>query len=217
MSENQISQPAGLARLLGNRRLLIYGGLALVAVIITIIVLTSNSASTFQVTNSASGHAMTLLVDPQHAGTVYAGNDQGKVFLSNDGGQTWTSRSAGLPGNANAPISALLEQSNDAHLYAGTDGGVYGSIDGGQHWTKTGGSGATGSGLPGEDVVDALAFGSADGKTILAGTARGGVYISHDGGTSWQASGNGLPDHADIYGLTATPKFDAIFAALIGA
>jgi photosystem II stability/assembly factor-like uncharacterized protein len=217
MSENQTPQPApdhpaaGLVGLLGNRRVLIYGVLALAAAIIAIIVLTSNSAPTWQAANAASGHVLTLLVDPQHADTIYAGNDQGKVLLSGDGGQTWTDRSAGLPGNANSPISALLEQSNDARLYAGTDGGVYASSDGGQHWSKSG------SGLPGEDVVDALAFGSADGKTILAGTARGGVYISHDGGASWQPSGNGLPDHADIYGLTATPKYDAIFAALIGA
>ncbi len=216
MSEHQTPQPApdhpaaGWAGLLGNHRLLTYGLLAVAAVIITIIVISSNTPPTWQATNSASGHVLSLLVDPQHADTVYAGNDQGKVWLSSDGGQSWANRSAGLPGNTNAPISALLEQSDDSHLYAGTDGGVYVSTDGGQHWAKTG------SGLPAEDVVDALAFGSANGKTILAGTSRGGVYLSYDGGASWVASGNGLPDHADIYGLVATPKYDALFAALIG-
>lgn len=200
----------GGSGLFSNRRLwLAIIGVAIVLLILSIIF--SGSSNSWQATNAASGHTLALLIDPQHPTTIYAGNDQGQVLSTSDGGQTWTRQQGGLPGNANAPINALLAAPTAGHLYAGTDGGVYASTDSGQHWQKSS------NGLPGEDVVDALALGSADGKTLIAGTARGGAYVSHDAGATWQPAGQGLPDHADIYGLTTTPTYNAIFAALIGA
>jgi photosystem II stability/assembly factor-like uncharacterized protein len=88
-------------------------------------------------------------------------------------------------------------------IFAGLQGGaVYRSTDDGAQWAEADG------GLPVDVDVTALALGSATGSPIYAGTAQSGVYISEDGGNTWQDD-NGdenLLSDADVTSLAVAPS-----------
>jgi photosystem II stability/assembly factor-like uncharacterized protein len=75
------------------------------------------------------------------------------------------------------------------HLYLGTTTSwIYQSTDSGVHWKRLAKLGKADN-----LVVDSLVVDPSDTKTLFAGVwqvdrSAGGVYISHDGGTSWAAS-----------------------------
>ncbi|WP_254062099.1 transcriptional regulator [Acidobacterium sp. S8] len=85
--------------------------------------------------------------------------------------------------------SFAVDPADSQHLYMGTlTSWIYQSTDGGNNWKRL-------SKLGDADdlVVDSLLSDSADSKTLFAGVWQvdkpaGGIYISHDGGTSWAAS-----------------------------
>ncbi len=180
----------------------------LVVVIVAIVKGGGTSQGWVATGGSGGGHALALLIDPAHGGALLAGNEAGQVLTSTDGGQTWQAQAGGLP--PGIAVSALLATASADHIYAGTSAGIYLSTDNAQHWV------ASSAGIPHTEGVDALVFGSADDRTVLAGTEQGGVYLSRDGGATWAASNNGLPAGADIYSLMAGDN-SAIFAGLIGA
>lgn len=114
--------------------------------------------------------------------TLYAGTFRG-VFMSTDGGASWIDTSNGL---ANKYVVALVvDPASPTTLYAGTFGGVFKKNNGGA-WT------AINNGLPPmpDDYVNALAVDSSDPKetALFTGTGNNGVFVSTDGGGSWNAT-----------------------------
>ncbi len=77
---------------------------------------------------------------------------------------------------------------NPQHVYLGdTNSWVFESTDAGAHWQRLGR-------VDGSDdlIVDSLLVDAADSRTVFAGVWRvdrpdGGLFVSHDGGTSWTA------------------------------
>ncbi len=67
-----------------------------------------------------------LLVDPAFPGTLHAATSAG-VFVSHDRGTTWAKEGAGLPSNAETPLTVLaIDAKPFGPLYVGTlSGGVY--------------------------------------------------------------------------------------------
>jgi photosystem II stability/assembly factor-like uncharacterized protein len=189
-----------------RRALFIAGGI--VAILVVLAVLIANTPAPAWGTPSQNiGHPLALLTDPSQPGTLYVGTEQGKVYSSGDGA-SWTNISNGLP--ANAPVSALAQTGDGAHLLAGTSNGLFAYSQATRTWA------ALGSGLPQGDGIDALAFASTNDQNILAGTEQHGVFRSTDGGKTWTAA-SGLPVNADVYGVTVLPDFQTAYAALIGA
>jgi photosystem II stability/assembly factor-like uncharacterized protein len=81
------------------------------------------------------------------------------------------------------------DPANPAHIYMGTTTSwIYQSTDGGATWKRLARLGKV------DDlVVDNIVVDSSDPKTIYAGVWQldrtdGGIYISHDGGTTWTSS-----------------------------
>jgi photosystem II stability/assembly factor-like uncharacterized protein len=141
------------------------------------------------------------------------------VFRSTDGGQTWQTASKGLPKTHN--IIALLQDSRDGTLYAGTEagffgygGGIFRSTDGGQTW-KT-----ASEGLPNTHKINALLQDSRDG-TLYAGTEAdildngGGVFRSTDGGQTWKNTSPRLPS-TDINALLQDSRDGTLYAGTVG-
>ena len=109
---------------------------------------------------------------------VFAGSGN-RMFVSSDRGDNWLPRSAGLPTDPNAEISAISTNSK-GHIFAGTlSRGVFRSIDGGMAWTQKS------IGLE-DGRVEFLAVGPND--HVFAGT-WGGVFRSLDDGENWERTG----------------------------
>ena len=92
-----------------------------------------------------TGYVSSVHWDPDNVNLVYAtyatfnsAANQFHVYRSTDGGRTW----AGLDGTGataipDLPVHTLIvDPTNTARLYVGTDAGVFTSIDGGANWYK---------------------------------------------------------------------------------
>ena len=114
---------------------------------------------------SWSGWALSVAIDPQNSSTLYAYTPG--ILKSTDGGRNWSSLDSGM----NAPVSALaIDPRRPDTLYAGTAGaGVFRSTDGGESW-KPVNSGLTSL------VVSGLTLDPQDPNTMYAGTRGGGVF-----------------------------------------
>ena len=169
-----------------------------------------------------------VLVDssnPQHL-VAFGGNQSqfktggsgalnyGLVYESTDGGQQW-STIANIGTNWN--ILDAVGSSDLQTLYAAVlNHGVYKSSDGGQTWTPID------SGLP-NDAAMALAADPSDPNTVWlalghAPTAtngtygEGGIYETTDGGQSWTADNNGIPQNASSQASSATSMASILLA-----
>src|SRR2546422_761138 len=170
-------------------------------------------------------YAKIIKVDPSTPSTLYAGFvweygdfPFGGVLKSTNSGQSWSNASTGLP--TNLDIYALaIDPKTPTTIYAGlTSNGVYKSIDGGNSWS------AAGTGLLSGGTVRALAINPVTPTTVYAatdvvfGNTSGQVFVSVDGGSTWNSVSNGLP--IDAYGLhdveidPATPS--TLYVAVFG-
>jgi photosystem II stability/assembly factor-like uncharacterized protein len=134
----------------------------------------------------------------QHtSGALFAATDNG-VFRSTNNGETWESASSGL---MKMKISTLTT-TTDGKLYAGsTNGGIFYSLDAGDNWylvinrlglpaglaALLSGSNPTNSAtaLP-KTEIHALAAFTQNRQNYLAAGIDSGVYLSQDGGLTWQ-------------------------------
>lgn len=168
------------------------------------------------------GGIVPLVFDPSNTQTLYAGSFLGwdstvvgaseptlanGVFKSTNGGASWVHSSNGLPrvlspASSNYDVLALaINPVNPQILYAGvinfyaptTIGRVYKTVDGGANWSESS------TGIAGQDVR-ALFIDPMDptGDTVYAGTGGdganpGGVYVTTNGGASWNSISIGLP------------------------
>ncbi len=170
-----------------------------------------------------------VLVHPENPQVAYAATDQG-VYVTGDGGARWYAASLGLP--ASRPVLALLREPSDpAHLYAVTEEGVFTSPDAGARWLPLESSPclkglfaaqraqglwhtpasalceaqtALPSGAPRGEGLAALAVDPQDPRRLYAGTAQG-VWVSEDGGATWQPRWHGLVGSA-ILALADEPS-----------
>jgi photosystem II stability/assembly factor-like uncharacterized protein len=138
----------------------------------------------------ACGAVWSLVLDPRHPGTIYAGcteDDISPVFKSTDGGATWTPKGSGLPLGRTSLLTvrvALVPDKPDTLFVSLGDGSeteTFRSRDGGGHWSPAGPGG-----LP-------LAAGPSG--VVFAGTHR-----STDGGETWTEMG-ALPAEAVSYAV----------------
>ncbi len=157
-----------------------------------------------------------ILVDPNDGNKVYAGvglhragyildsyhwqtsKTKGTIFKSTDAGESWTLiRHTGI--DSLAMVHSLdMDPGNSDILYAATSNGVYKSVDAGENWVPRN------SGFPHLRTMT-VAVDPQDSQTIYTtlwaepGSAvwEGGIYRSTNGGESWTARNNGLPQQID--------------------
>lgn len=126
-----------------------------------------------------SPQAWCLTAPEKQKGLIYAGSSLG-LLRSLDRGTIWNAISDyGLPNRVPIQSIAISPLRKD-HLFAGTSVGLYESTDGGVHWMRAGDGQIIGN-------VPTVLFGDDSGNTILAADRdSGGVFISKDGGQSWE-------------------------------
>lgn len=152
------------------------------------------------------GSVWALAVDPDDENAVYAGTVNG-VFKSSDAGETWASASRGL-GPIGQWVWALAATSEA--VYAGTNGnGAYKSTDGGATWVHAS------AGLPVTNNYTNVLSLLADPRSpdrVWAGTHQG-VFVTANGGQTWQSRRRGLPLDVPVGGLAMTPDGKTLYAA----
>jgi photosystem II stability/assembly factor-like uncharacterized protein len=145
--------------------------------------------------SNIGGRVVDLVVDPQHANTIYVAASGGGVWKSTDAGKTFA---AAWPANLTQTLGALA-MGSDGTLWAGTGeanpsgggltffgNGIYKSTDGGATWQPWG---LADSGAIGKIIVDPTnpnrVFVAAAGN--LSGTAgQRGIYRVDDAGKNWK-------------------------------
>ena len=158
---------------------------------------------------------LTPIVDiafaPSDASRVYAGfseagcqsmhepcvGSSGGLVMSSDGGATWRFSEDSLI--RDMPVFRIAVDPSDANVvYAATEIGLLKSADGGQTWAVV-------NGEPGETRVRAVAVSPTNPPRVLAGINGWGVYVSDDGGQSWQAGIAGLEPNGSLHDLIVDP------------
>jgi len=108
----------------------------------------------------------------------------GGVYKSVDGGYSWMLSSYGINehGKSRSSIYALLINSNNSTILAGSEDGIYKSIDSGSNWTLFSNDFNL---MEGEKIVfNELAF-SPENERILYAATNKGLFYSIDGGIKW--------------------------------
>ena len=150
-----------------------------------------------------------LIRHPSKPDTIYQQNHCG-VYRSNDNGETWIDISRGLSSRFGFPIAVdsadpkkvfvAPEESGAARLPVSDRFLVWVSEDGGRHWSPSG------RGLPKRSYYTAYREGMAsdggDPCGVYVATGTGQVFMSRNGGSSWDMIAEGLPP---IYSVSAAP------------
>lgn len=151
---------------------------------------------------------------PLRFGLIYAGTDDGRVHVTQDGGESWTEITDGLvEGKFTAEIVA--SRYDEATVYVAQNGKreddfapyVWKSTDYGATWTDIG------AGIP-LGTVNVVKEDPKNPSVLYAGTDIG-VYVTVDGGTTWQTLPNGLPS-VFAHDLIIHPRDDIMVVATHG-
>jgi len=134
-----------------------------------------------------------FVLAPSNQSTMYAGSQ--KIHISTDGGNSWTTPNNNVSGN-NGLLTIAVSPTNEDLLFASTTDAfltnpptVVKSVDGGNNWTTI-------TGLPDRNAAD-IAFDPIDDQIVyivFSGFNTNHVYKSTNGGLSWLAIDNDLPD-----------------------
>jgi hypothetical protein len=161
---------------------------------------------------------------PTNDQIIYAGTDKGEVFVTlNNGGDFFQEIDSGLP--AGGRINSVTVDPNNPMLAFVTIGGVAGSrifrgvttVNGGvatTTWTNISSNlGGIGVNTLVDDPRSQPGSGAPSGR-LYVGTDVG-VYVSVNGGGSWQLLGVGLP-HAPVVDLQFNPNLEELVAGAQG-
>jgi photosystem II stability/assembly factor-like uncharacterized protein len=131
-----------------------------------------------------------LVIDNQTGDNIYAKvftvNSNGGIYGSYDGGVKWQSLT-----KINCQTLSIHPQDGKFLLCGTIDGAVYRSTDGGQNWSLL---------VAHIGRVESIAFSPVDSNTILVGA--NGIYLSRDGGKTWEERNNGLGNRTFDFGAS---------------
>jgi len=164
-----------------------------------------------------------IAVDPTNPSTVYAAARSG-FFASTDGGDSWIglNRTPAFHLEWNA---VAVDPSNPRHLVASNnwDPVILKSDNAGQTWNSSGDR------LEESMGWRVIAFASSDSKTLYAGSSAfysagvfdnllpaAGVYVSRDGGETWNSANDALSAKANIIDICVDPRDPEVLYAATG-
>ncbi len=133
------------------------------------------------------GDVRSLLIDAQDPETVFLGTSNGRIFKSSDAGRSWAVLRPGI-GPYRYVIDTLVQHPKEhSRIYAGAwdlhseGGGLFESPDAGASWKRVP--------LPRPDAAVRGVALCRDHPERMAAATLDGVYVSADGGRSWEKVG----------------------------
>lgn len=150
------------------------------------------------------GTLTTISESPTRFGLIYVGSDDGLIHRSDDVGDSWTKITSGLP--SNFWVSTVEASThNEGRVYASLNGYrwdnfkpmIYRSDNYGTSWKDISAN------LPNEPI-NVVKEDSENENILYVGTDHG-VYVSLDGGNSYHAFAEGLPN-TPIHDLIIHPR-----------
>ncbi|UCC97959.1 MAG: hypothetical protein JSW66_19190 [Phycisphaerales bacterium] len=153
-----------------------------------------------------------IAVDPNNPAVVYAAARSG-LFTSADGGDSWAGLNKPPAYNLEWNVVAV-DPSNPQHVLAGNnwDPILLRSYDSGRTLEMVGQRLTEGM------AWRVIAFAPSDSRTVYAGSsaffsagvfddrmAAAGIYVSHDGGTTWNPANDTLSSQANVIDLAVDP------------
>jgi photosystem II stability/assembly factor-like uncharacterized protein len=140
---------------------------------------------------------VTLDESPVKEGVLWAGTDDGKVWVTKDGGLNWEDLTANIQGHKNYWISRVEASFADAATAYVTSTGlrnddfapfIWKTTDYGKTWTSIV------SNLPKDESLCVIREHPKNPLLLFAGTTKS-VYVTFDGGTSWNKLRNNMPNN----------------------
>jgi photosystem II stability/assembly factor-like uncharacterized protein len=155
---------------------------------------------------------------PHVKGELWVGTDDGLVWLTRDGGLHWNNVTAGVPNlpqwsHVSYVAPSPLEDGTaylvaDAHKLGDRTPYLYVTHDFGAHWSSIAGN------LPRDAYARMLRPDPTRRDMLYAGTENG-LWLSFDGGSSWQPLQNNLA-HVPVYDFVVQPQFDDLVVGTHG-
>jgi photosystem II stability/assembly factor-like uncharacterized protein len=153
---------------------------------------------------------------PLNKGEIWVGTDDGLVQLTRDGGTTWQNVTppdvpplGRVETVAPSPLVAGTAFANiDRHRSGDYAPYLFVTHDYGKTWTKIA------SGLPLNQYVRTVRGDSVNSNLVYAGTEQG-LYVSYNGGSSWQNFRLNLPP-VSVRDIRLQPQFDDLLLATHG-
>jgi photosystem II stability/assembly factor-like uncharacterized protein len=150
---------------------------------------------------------------PKKFGLIYAGTDDGRAHVTKDGGRTWTEMKGLVPRKWVSRIVA--SQYDEATVYLTQNGKrdddfapyIWKSTDYGATWKSVVGNIPLGP-------VNVIREDPTNAKILYVGTDTG-VYVSLDGGASWDVLGANLPS-VYVHDLIVHPRDKVVVIATHG-
>jgi photosystem II stability/assembly factor-like uncharacterized protein len=136
-----------------------------------------------------------ISIDLGSSGLLIAGANDGLFRWEPDEG-LWQRVAPPLEGQT--VFTVVIDPRDEAVVYAGATDGLWRSQDGGDSW------GRWGEGLAGITVT-AVGLDLADEQVAYAGTMYEGLYITEDGGATWQPVRGGVPATASVRAILLSP------------
>ncbi len=161
-----------------------------------------------------------LSESPKKFGLLYAGTDDGRAWVTKDGGKAWTEITKGLAGTP-GPASGrwisrvVASQYDEATVYLTQNGKrdddftpyIWKSTDYGTTWKSIVANIPLGP-------VNVIREDPTDAKILYVGTDMG-VYVTRDGGASWEVLGANLPT-VYVHDLIVHPRDKVLVVATHG-
>jgi photosystem II stability/assembly factor-like uncharacterized protein len=158
-----------------------------------------------------------LVLDPNDEGKMWVGISAAGVFHTADGGETWEPRNTGtradfLPEGQNYPefgqcVHCLVMAPGDSgRLYQQNHCGMYRSDDGGKEWVSIEAGLPSSFGFPAAahprdaDTLYLLPL-NGDSSGRFVPEAKAAVWRTRDGGRTWEALREGLPQENAYFGV----------------
>lgn len=145
-------------------------------------------------------YTQTIEVDRAQAGRVLAGCESG-IYLTEDGAATWRRV---LP--TRATVDDIQQSPHDPRWWLAVtqSDGAFESRDGGRTWQKL-------AGVPAAEALYNVAFDPTNAQRIAIASWHYGLLVTEDGGRTWTARKEGLPEQDHVFRVGIDPDDGRIY------
>lgn len=171
--------------------------------------------------STAENHStiITVAESPRRPGTIWTGSDDGQLNRTIDAGETWTNLTGNVTGLPRFAQVSRIEASRSGpdvayvsfehHMFDDFSPYIYKTTDGGKTWQKLV------SGLPDKAYVHVIREDPRNPQLLYAGTELG-LFLSWNGGQSWQRFGLKNLPHVPVHEILVHPRENDLILATHG-